>query len=56
VNENFQISRNEAKSFFGDDRLLIEKFIEEPRHIEIQVGVLCFSFFVFCFVLTIFCC
>jgi propionyl-CoA carboxylase alpha chain len=28
---------NEARSSFGDDRLLIEKFIEEPRHIEIQV-------------------
>jgi acetyl-CoA carboxylase biotin carboxylase subunit len=28
---------NEARAAFGDDRLLIEKFIEEPRHIEIQV-------------------
>ncbi|HEX6103593.1 MAG TPA: acetyl/propionyl/methylcrotonyl-CoA carboxylase subunit alpha [Alphaproteobacteria bacterium] len=28
---------SEARSSFGDDRLLIEKFIEEPRHIEIQV-------------------
>ena len=28
---------NEAKSSFGDDRVFIEKFIEEPRHIEIQV-------------------
>ena len=27
----------EAKSSFGDDRLLVEKFIEHPRHIEIQV-------------------
>jgi propionyl-CoA carboxylase alpha chain len=29
--------RNEAMSAFGDDRVLIEKYIEEPRHIEIQV-------------------
>jgi propionyl-CoA carboxylase alpha chain len=30
-------SRNEARSSFGDDRLFIEKFVTEPRHIEIQV-------------------
>jgi propionyl-CoA carboxylase alpha chain len=35
--EGFQSSRNEAKSSFGDDRIFIEKFIVEPRHIEIQV-------------------
>jgi len=35
--EGFQLARNEAKSAFGDDRIFIEKFIEEPRHIEIQV-------------------
>ena len=35
--EGFQSSTNEAKSSFGDDRVFIEKFIEEPRHIEIQV-------------------
>jgi propionyl-CoA carboxylase alpha subunit len=29
--------RNEARNAFGDDRVFIEKFIEEPRHIEIQV-------------------
>ncbi len=29
--------RNEAKSSFGDDRVFMEKFIEQPRHIEIQV-------------------
>ena len=29
--------RNEARSSFGDDRVFIEKYIEEPRHIEIQV-------------------
>ncbi len=35
--EGFQACRNEAKNSFGDDRVFIEKFIEEPRHIEIQV-------------------
>jgi propionyl-CoA carboxylase alpha chain len=35
--EGFERARSEAKSSFGDDRILIEKFIEEPRHIEIQV-------------------
>ena len=35
--EGYQACRNEAKSSFGDDRVFIEKFIEEPRHIEIQV-------------------
>tara|TARA_R110000868_G_scaffold35549_1_gene127360 strand:+ start:18913 stop:20925 length:2013 start_codon:yes stop_codon:yes gene_type:complete len=35
--EGFVAARNEAKSSFGDDRILIEKFIEQPRHIEIQV-------------------
>jgi propionyl-CoA carboxylase alpha chain len=29
--------RNEARNAFGDDRVFIEKFVEEPRHIEIQV-------------------
>jgi propionyl-CoA carboxylase alpha chain len=32
-----QSSQNEAKASFGDDRLFIEKFVTEPRHIEIQV-------------------
>jgi propionyl-CoA carboxylase alpha chain len=35
--EGFQSAKNEAKSSFADDRVFIEKFIEEPRHIEIQV-------------------
>jgi propionyl-CoA carboxylase alpha chain len=35
--EGFQACRNEAKASFGDDRVFIEKFIEDPRHIEIQV-------------------
>ncbi|MEG6509776.1 acetyl/propionyl/methylcrotonyl-CoA carboxylase subunit alpha [Methyloligella sp. 2.7D] len=37
VEEGFDASRSEAKSSFGDDRVFIEKFVEEPRHIEIQV-------------------
>ena len=37
VAEGFRLARNEAASSFGDDRIFIEKFIEEPRHIEIQV-------------------
>lgn len=37
VAEGFASSQSEAKSSFGDDRIFIEKFIEEPRHIEIQV-------------------
>ncbi|ETX13903.1 acetyl-CoA carboxylase [Roseivivax halodurans JCM 10272] len=35
--EGFQSSRNEAKNSFGDDRIFIEKFVTQPRHIEIQV-------------------
>jgi propionyl-CoA carboxylase alpha chain len=35
--EGFQSCRNEAKAAFGDDRVFIEKFIVEPRHVEIQV-------------------
>ena len=35
--EGFQSSRNEAKNSFGDDRIFIEKFVDQPRHIEIQV-------------------
>lgn len=31
------MSKQEAKSSFGNDRILIEKFIDQPRHIEIQV-------------------
>ena len=37
VEEGFSLARSEAKSSFGDDRIFIEKFIENPRHIEIQV-------------------
>ncbi len=37
VADGFRSSQSEAKSSFGDDRVFIEKFIENPRHIEIQV-------------------
>jgi propionyl-CoA carboxylase alpha chain len=37
VREGFDAVRREAKASFGDDRVFIEKFIVEPRHIEIQV-------------------
>ncbi len=37
VREGFQSSRNEAAASFGDDRIFIEKFVTQPRHIEIQV-------------------
>jgi propionyl-CoA carboxylase alpha chain len=37
IEEGFAMARAEAKSSFGDDRLFIEKFIVNPRHIEIQV-------------------
>jgi len=37
VEEGFNASKSEAMSSFGDDRIFIEKFIVEPRHIEIQV-------------------
>src|SRR3546814_276946 len=37
VRDTFQSVRNEAQASFGDDRVFIEKFVEGPRHIEIQV-------------------
>jgi len=37
IREGFRLSSQEASSSFGDDRLLVEKFIDNPRHIEIQV-------------------
>ncbi len=35
--DGFRSARNEARTSFGDERIFIEKFIEQPRHIEIQV-------------------
>ena len=37
LHEGFSSAQHEAKSSFGDDRVFLEKYIEEPRHIEIQV-------------------
>ena len=37
VFEGFERARSEAKSSFGDDRVFVEKFIVNPRHVEIQV-------------------
>ena len=37
VREGFTLSKAEAMASFGDDRMLIERFIEDPHHIEIQV-------------------
>ena len=37
VEEGFAAARREAKASFADERILIEKFIEQPRHIEVQV-------------------
>ena len=37
VRDGFDASRNEARASFGDDRMFIEKFVTQPRHIEIQV-------------------
>jgi acetyl/propionyl-CoA carboxylase alpha subunit len=35
--DGFRLASQEAASSFGDDRILVEKFIDKPRHIEIQV-------------------
>lgn len=37
VIEAYKLSKAEAMASFGDDRMLVEKFIDNPRHIEIQV-------------------
>ncbi|WP_119168322.1 acetyl-CoA carboxylase biotin carboxylase subunit [Algihabitans albus] len=37
ASDGFRSAQNEARSSFGDDRVFVEKFVEEPRHIEIQV-------------------
>jgi propionyl-CoA carboxylase alpha chain len=35
--EQMTLAQNEARSSFGDDAVFIEKFVDQPRHIEIQV-------------------
>ncbi|RCI02855.1 hypothetical protein CU098_001747, partial [Rhizopus stolonifer] len=37
LKDGFKLAKQESKSSFGDDRMLIEKYIDNPRHIEIQV-------------------
>ncbi len=37
VRDGFEATRREGKASFGDDRVFVEKFIEQPRHIEIQL-------------------
>jgi propionyl-CoA carboxylase alpha chain len=37
VVEGYKLSKGEALSFFGDDRIMIEKYIQEPKHIEYQI-------------------
>ena len=37
LEENFNAAKSESKNSFGDDRVFIEKYIEQPRHIEIQI-------------------
>lgn len=39
VSEAFLRASNEAKSAFGDGRMFMEKYVEEPRHIEIQASM-----------------
>ena len=37
LEDNFRSAKNEAKSSFGDERIFIEKFIQNPHHVEIQI-------------------
>ena len=39
--DGFKLSTMEAASSFGDDRILVEKFVDNPRHIEIQARCDC---------------
>jgi len=39
LDSSFKVSRSEAKAAFGDDSLYLEKFLEDNRHVEIQVAV-----------------
>lgn len=49
----YRLSKNEAASSFGDDRMLIEKFIDNPRHIEVQVKTQLLLFYVLTFIVVI---
>ena len=35
--ENLLLQQNEAKKYFGNDELYIEKYFKNPRHIEVQI-------------------
>lgn len=37
VVEGYKLSKGEALAFFGDDRIMIEKYIQDPKHIEYQI-------------------
>jgi acetyl-CoA carboxylase, biotin carboxylase subunit len=37
LHESLRLARNEARAGFGDDRVYIEKFLDRPRHIEVQI-------------------
>ena len=45
MGELFARASNEARAAFGDGRMFVEKYVEDPRHIEIQVAV-CLCLFV----------
>jgi len=37
LNENIKVAQAEAKKYFGNDEVFIERFFEKPRHIEVQI-------------------
>ena len=37
IARNFELVRNEARKSFGNDDIFVEKFLEEPKHIEVQI-------------------
>ena len=37
IDESLALAQNEAKAAFADDRLLIEKYVKKPRHVEVQI-------------------
>lgn len=47
--EKLESARNEAMKSFGNDEMLVEKFVERPRHVEVQVSDHRFSYVFFFF-------
>jgi 3-methylcrotonyl-CoA carboxylase alpha subunit len=47
VESAIESCRREALKSFGDDRVLVEKYLRRPRHVEIQVRILFFNHFFF---------